>query len=125
VFEMYTVHHDAVMLPLTVVEAPRYGFGSDSVPAVSASASRDGRGVIHLTMTNLDANQPRTVVVELRGALASGAAGRVLTAPAINSYNSFEQPDVVRPLPFTGAQVAGGRTTVTLPPRSVVVLELR
>jgi alpha-N-arabinofuranosidase len=125
VFEMYTVHQDAVMLPLTVVEAPRYVFGADSVPAVSVSASRDKRGVIHLTMTNLDANQPRAVVAELRGAQASGVTGRVLTAPAITSYNSFEQPDVVRPAPFTGAQVAGGRITVTLPPRSVVVLELK
>jgi alpha-N-arabinofuranosidase len=51
--------------------------------------------------------------------------GRVLTAPAINSYNSFDEPDVVRPAPFAGARVADGRLTVTLPPRSVVVLELR
>jgi alpha-L-arabinofuranosidase len=125
VFEMYTVHHDAVLLPMTVVDAPRYGFGGDSVPAVSASASRDRRGVMHLTMSNLDPNQPRTVVAELRGAEVTGATGRILTAPAINSYNSFEQPDVVRPAPFNGAQVAGGRLTVTLPPKSVVVLELR
>jgi alpha-N-arabinofuranosidase len=125
VFEMYTVHHDAVMLPLTVVEAPRYVFGGDSVPAVSASASRDNRGLIHLTMSNLDANQPRTVVAELRGAQVSGVTGRVLTAPAITSYHSFEQPDVVRPASFTGAQVASGRITVTLPPKSVVVLELK
>ena len=125
VFEMYTVHHDAVLLPLTVVDAARYGFGSDSVPAVSASASRDRRGVVHLTMSNLDANQPRRVVAELRGAQASRVMGRVLTAPAINSYNSFEQPDVVRPVAFTGARVGDGRITVTLPPRSVVVLEVR
>jgi alpha-N-arabinofuranosidase len=125
VFEMYTVHHDAVMLPLTVVDAARYGVGSDSVPAISVSASRDRRGVIHVTMSNLDPNQPRLVVAELRGAESTSATGRILTAPAINSYNSFEQPNVVQPVPFTGAQVAGGRLTVTLPPRSVVVLELR
>ena len=76
-------------------------------------------------MSNLDPNQPRTVVAELRGVAVTGATGRILTAPAINSYNSFEQPNVVRPAPFTGAQVAGGRLTVTLPPKSVVVLELR
>ena len=125
VFEMYTVHHDAVMLPLTVVNAARYSFGTDSVPAVSASVSRDARGVIHLTMSNLDPSQSRTVVAELRGAQASRVTGRVLTAPTISSYNSFEQPDVVRPAPFTGAQVAGGRITVTMPAKAVVVLELR
>ncbi|GJG87187.1 alpha-L-arabinofuranosidase [Gemmatimonadetes bacterium T265] len=125
VFEMYTVHHDAVALPLAVRDAGRYEFGGESVPAVSASASRDRRGVVHVTMSNLDPNRARTAVAELRGVTATGAAGRVLTAPAINSYNSFEQPDVVRPAAFDGARVADGRLTVALPPRSVVVLELR
>ncbi len=124
VFDMYTVHHDAVALPL-VLEPGRYAFGGDSVPAVSASASRDRRGVVHVTMTNLDPNGARTVEAEVRGAAVAGAAGRVLTAPAITSLNTFEQPDAVRPAPFDGARVAGGRLTVTLPPRSVVVLELR
>jgi alpha-N-arabinofuranosidase len=124
VFEMYTVHHDAVALPLAL-EPGRYAFGGDSVPAVSASASRDRRGVVHVTMTNLDPNTARTVEAEVRGAAVTSAAGRVLTAPAITSLNTFEQPDAVRPAPFEGARVAGGRLTVTLPPRSVVVLELR
>src|SRR5207248_1381183 len=60
-----------------------------------------------------------------RGATATSATGRALTGPAINSINTFEQPDVVRPQPFTGARVANGRLSVTLPPRSVVALELR
>jgi alpha-N-arabinofuranosidase len=125
VFELYTVHHDALMLPLTVVDAGRWGVGADSVPAVSATASRDRRGAVHVTMSNLDPGRPRAAVVELRGVRATAATGRVLAAPAMNSHNTFERPDVVRPAPFTGARVADGRLTVTLPPRSVVVLELR
>jgi alpha-L-arabinofuranosidase len=125
VFEMYTVHHDAVLLPMTVVDIQRYGFGRDSVAAVSASASRDRSGVIHVTMSNLDPNQSHTVVAELRGVEANTATGRVLTGPAITSYNSFDQPDAVHPTPFTGAKVAGGRLTISLPPKSVVVLELK
>ena len=125
VFEMYTVHHDALLLPLAVVDNGRYTFGDESVPAVSASASRDPQGIMHLTMSNLDPNVPRTVEVELRGATASRVTGRVLTGPAINSINTFERPDMVRPTPFDGARVANDRLSVTLPPRSVVVLELR
>ncbi|HEY0776431.1 MAG TPA: alpha-L-arabinofuranosidase C-terminal domain-containing protein [Gemmatirosa sp.] len=125
VFEMYTVHHDAVSIPIAVADAGRYAFGGQSIPAISASASRDRRGVMHVTMSNLDPNRARTVSAELRGASVSGATGRILTAPAISSHNTFEQPNVVQPAPFTGAQVANGRLTVTLPPRSVVVLELR
>jgi len=92
---------------------------------VSATASRDRQGVLHLTMSNVDPSRARTVVAELRAVSASGVTGRILTAPAINSYNSFEQPDAVRPAPFAGARIADGRLTVMLPPKSVVVLEVR
>jgi alpha-N-arabinofuranosidase len=125
VFEMYTVHHDALLLPLTVVDTARYTSGSDSIPAVSATASRDRQGVMHLTLSNLDASAERSIVAEIRGASVTGVTGRILTAPAISSYNSFEKPEVVRPVAFTGARVTGGQLTVTLPARSVVVLELR
>jgi len=125
VFELYTVHHDAVLLPLTITSGGYYVFGTDSVPAVSGTASRDRRGVAHLTMSNIDPSQARTVVAELRGLNVSSATGRILTAPAINSYNSFEQANAVRPEPFTDARVANGQLTVTLPPKSVIVLELR
>jgi alpha-N-arabinofuranosidase len=125
VFEMYTVHHDALLLPLTIVNAGYYVFGTDSVPAVSATASRDRRGVVHITMSNVDPNEARTVITELHAVTATIATGRVLTGPVINSYNSFEQPNVVRPAAFRGGRVDNGRLTVTLPPKSVVVLELR
>ncbi len=111
VFEMYTVHQDAVMLPIAVTHGAEYGVDDDSMVAISASASRDSLGVIHITMSNRDPDHPRVVVADLRGTQAHGVTGRVLTAPAINSYNSFEHPDVVRPVPFSGARVADGRLT--------------
>ena len=125
VFEFYTVHHDATLLPLAVTEAGWYGFERDSVPAVSATASRDRNRVVHLTLSNLDPNRARTVEIDVRGVRVGAATGRILTGPAMNSHNSFDRPDVVRPAPFTGATVANGRLTVALPARSVVVLELR
>lgn len=125
VFEMYTVHQDAVLLPLAVMDAGQYAFGGDSIGAVSASASRDRSGVVHLTMSNVDAQRAREVSVELRGLSATGVTGRVLTGPSITSHNSFEQPELVKPAAFTAARIAGGRLTVTLPPHSLVVLTLQ
>jgi alpha-N-arabinofuranosidase len=125
VFEFYTVHHDAVSLPISVTHAGYYGVGIDSVPAVSASASRDRAGVMHVTMSNLDPMNTRTATVDVKGMTVSGATGRILTGATMDAYNSFDRPDAVKPAPFTGARVANGQLTVTLPAHSVVVLELR
>lgn len=124
VFEMYTVHQDAVRLPLTL-DAGTYAYEGQSVPAISASASRDGRGRMHVTLTNIDPNTTRTVDADIRGARAAQVTGRILTAPAMNSYNDFTHADVVRPTEFRGATLSGGTLHVVLPPHSVVVLELK
>jgi len=125
VFEMYTVHHDAVLLPLRVSSGAWYTLDADSIHAVSASASRDARGVVHVTMSNLDPVRSRTAVIDLGGVRASSVAGRMLTGPAMNSYNSFEHADVVKPAVFTAARITNGQLTAVLPAHSVIVLELQ
>jgi alpha-N-arabinofuranosidase len=126
VFELYTVHHDAVLLPLTFEGAqPRYEYQGQSIPAVSGSASRDKEGRIHITLTNLDPNRGRTVSGEITGAHVSRVSGRVLTAAAMNAHNTFDQPTAVQPAPFSGARVSGDKITVDLPPKSVVLVELQ
>ena len=126
VFELYTVHHDAVLLPLTFEDAqPRYEYQGQSIPAVSGSASRDQQGRIHMTLTNLDPNRAWTVSAELSGAHMSHASGRVLTAPSMNARNTFDDPSAVRPAPFSGVHVSGEKVAIELPPKSVVVLELQ
>jgi alpha-N-arabinofuranosidase len=107
------------------MQAGQYAFEGDTIPAVSASASKDAQGRIHVTMSNLDPNRAHTVETSVRGQAVSGVTGRILTAPAMSAHNTFEQPEAVKPAPFTGARVANGTLTVQLPPKSVVVLELR
>ena len=124
VFDLYKVHQDATLLP-TTLESESYAFDGDSIPAINASASRDEDGRIHITLTNADANQDRTVRVDLRGADVSRVSGRVLTADAINAHNTFDDPDAVTPRTFDGARLSGGTLTVRMPARSVVALELR
>jgi alpha-N-arabinofuranosidase len=49
----------------------------------------------------------------------------VLTAVEINAHNTFDQPTVVKPAAFTGAAIESGSLKATLPPKSVVVLDLK
>ena len=124
VFDLYKVHQDATLLPLHVA-SDAYTFNGQSVPAVSASASKDKDGRIHITLVNLDPNRGRTVQVDIRGQRVTSVGGRVLTAAAMNADNTFEQPNAVQPVDFQGARLAGGVLTLDLPSKSVVVVELR
>ena len=124
VFDMYSVHQDALLLPLAV-EGGRYELEGRSLPAVSASASRDGAGRIHLSLTNLDPHRALPVSADLRGAHLARVSGRVLTADSMNAHNTFDRPDAVQPRPFDIARLVGDKVVLELPPKSIVVLELR
>ena len=123
VFEMYTVHHDATLLPTELASAD-YSFGSERIPAVNASASRDGAGKVHVTLCNLNPNAAAEVTCDLQGAKATKLSGRVLTAPEMTAHNTFDQPENLKPAEFTAFKTTEAGFGTTLPPKSVVVLEI-
>ena len=123
-FEMYKVFQDGTAVPIEL-RTPWYNKEASTVPAVSASAVRDKDGRLHIALVNVDPNQMVSVAAKLSGVSIASAKGRVLTGPAVNSHNTFEQPDAVKPVSFTGATVEGGGLKVALPARSVVMLDLQ
>ena len=123
VFEMFQVHQDATLLPVEL-QAPDYKFGDESIPAVSASASRAKDGKVHLSLVNADPHQAVAITATLAGLAAKSVTGRILTADAMNARNTFDAPTAVHPVAFTGASFAGATLTIALPAMSVVVLEL-
>jgi alpha-N-arabinofuranosidase len=124
VFEMYKVHQDATLIPVELT-APEYKLGQATVPGLHASASRDKTGKLHLSIVNLDPNRSAQVAMKIAGAPAKNVTGRVLTAPAMNTVNTFDKPDGVKPVRFTGISVQGDQITLRLPTKSVVVLEIQ
>ena len=124
VFELYTVHHDATLLP-TDLTCADYAKGDDKVPGLSVSASRDKAGVIHVSLCNLNPNAPVEVTCDLQGAKPTSVSGRVLTAEAMQAHNTFAKPETVKPAAFSDCKVTDGGFTAKLPAKSVVVLELK
>ena len=124
VFALFTPHHDATLLPSTLEEGA-YTFNGDSVPAVSASTSRDSAGLIHLTLANLDPQAPRSVTADIRGTVVSAVSGKILTAATMNAHNTFDDPGAVEPAPFRGARLAGGKVVIELPAKAIVALTIR
>ncbi len=122
VFEMYKAHQDAVRLDLAL-ESADYTMDGKTVKQLHASASRDAAGRITITICNLDHANGAKVELDLRGISAvSSVSGRVLTADSIQAHNTFEQPDAVKPVAFSGIQTEGTRVIAELPSKSVVTL---
>lgn len=123
VLEMYNVHQDATMLPVTV-KSEDYTLNNQKLPAVSVSASRDKAGKVHVSLVNIDPSKPQEISVDLKGLKATGLTGRILTSANVRDHNTFENLTKVKPAAFNGAKLSGDKLTVNLPPVSVVVLEL-
>ncbi len=124
VFDMYAVHQDALLLPVEVQCAP-YKLNQESIPSLSVSASRQKEGVVHISLCNLDPELAVSVELELKGMKPESVSGRILTAPAMNAHNTFENPRAIYPKSFAGARIGDGHLQVALPPKSVVVLAVQ
>ena len=122
VHQMYLPFQDATLVPVTF-DAGEYREGDVVLPRVDAVAARDTGGKLWLALVNLDPNRPAQIRAEVAGVRARAGSGTVLTAPAVNSVNTFEAPNVVVPRSLT-ARAAGGAVTVELPAKSVVMLAI-
>jgi alpha-N-arabinofuranosidase len=123
VFEMYKVHQDAMMVPVDV-QSETYTHAGFSVPAVSASASVNAAGHLHLSLSNANPATDIPVRVFVRGMQVSKAQGRVLQGDHIAAHNTFAQPNQVAPRPLAQVNVGSDALQVTLPKMSVAVVEI-
>jgi alpha-N-arabinofuranosidase len=118
VFKLYMPFQDATAIPVSF-DAGSYTHGAITLPRIDAFAARDKDGVLWLAVTNVDPNQP--VEIALAG---RSARGEVLTAPKVDSVNSFDAPNAVVPKPIE-AKGGGGKLVLTLPAKSVAVVAIR
>jgi alpha-N-arabinofuranosidase len=77
-----------------------------------------------VSLCNLHHEDEAELVVELRGMRAADVKGRVLTAKTMNTMNTFEHPRKVKPVKFHEYKLSRTKLKVSLPPRSVVMLEV-
>ena len=125
VFKMYKVHHDATLLPSSV-QSENYSVENESIPSISASASKDAAGKIHVTISNLNPNKALEVTCDLRGmSKVAFGKGSIVTGEKINSYNDFGKKEEITLADFSDVKVDGNRVTVKIPSKSVVMVELK
>src|SRR5918912_1535311 len=122
VYKMYVPFQDATFVPVTF-NAGTYTHGDITLPRVDAIAAKDKAGKLSLEITNLDPNQPVEIEVNIVGIASKSASGETLTAPKVDSVNTFGAPNTVVPKPFS-AKAQGGKLALKLEPKSVTVISV-
>lgn len=122
VFKMYVPFQDSTFVPVTF-DAGTYTHESISLPRVDAIAAKGKDGKLWLEITNVDPNQAAEIEVNLPGTRAKTAVGETLTAPKVDSVNTFDAPKIVVPKAIS-ASLQGGKLSVKVEPKSVTVLSV-
>jgi alpha-N-arabinofuranosidase len=119
---MYVPFQDSTFVPISF-EAGFYTHGDVALPRVDAIAAKDKAGKLWLAITNVDPNQPAEIEISLSGMTGKIANGETLTAPKVDSVNTFDAPNTVVPKPIS-AKVQGGKVSLKLEPKSVTVISV-
>jgi alpha-N-arabinofuranosidase len=90
------------------------------MPMIDVSAARGRDGKLYLALVNTDPHRPAHVVTNLAGS----GKGMILTGPSMDTHNTFEAPDTIHPVPFSGKS-EGGKAVFDLPSKSVAVVAVQ
>jgi alpha-L-arabinofuranosidase len=122
VYKMYVPFEDTTFLPVAV-DAGRYTQGPINLPRVDALAARDSSGKLWLEITNLDPEKPVAIDAEFSRGAVKSAKAETLSASAVDSVNTFAEPNTVVPKPIS-ANIEGSKLALTVRPKSVTVISL-
>jgi alpha-N-arabinofuranosidase len=119
VFEMFTPHHDADLLPIEY-DTGSYIMEDMALPQISASASRKD-GQVFVSLVNLSHHDSAEIALGLDRDYQF-RCGRILTADTLDAHNTFDRPDALQPAEFSSVKKAERGFTATLPPAAVATL---
>jgi len=122
IYKMYVPFQDASFVPVDFDPGTVHRDGI-TLPRVDALCARDASGKLWLEITNLDPEKPLEIDADVTGMSIKSAKGETLTAPAVDSVNTFTAPNNVVPKPVS-TTVKDGRLALTVEPKSVTVLSL-
>jgi alpha-L-arabinofuranosidase len=124
-FEMYSRRREGTALQISA-SGPEYFAPSHGLtPVIDSSAILNG-DKLHIFATNRSQEEPARVEVHLAdGQLKALIAGELLTGPVSVTANTFAQPDLVHPQPFTAVEFVDGVAVFELPPLALAALTFK
>jgi alpha-N-arabinofuranosidase len=121
-FKMYVPFQDSMVVPLSF-DAGTYVHAGVTLPRLDAIAAKTANGKLVVAVTNLDPENPATIDARIEGMSAAAATAETLTAPAVDSINTFDSPNAVVPK-RVAVKLANSTVSATVQPRSVTVIEI-
>lgn len=123
-YKMYIPFQQAQSLPVHIEQASFYRLGDQAMNAVTASAAIGVDGKTYISLVNVDPSEKAEVTVRLDNSkIKRGAKGQILTADAMDAHNTFEQPNTIKPSPYS-VHANNGKLTFKLPAKSIVVVAI-
>lgn len=124
VFDMFKVHQDAMLIDFAIL-SDDYENEGEILKQVNASASRAADGTINITLCNIDPNSKAKVTCYIEEFDAADVKGTILTSEAMNTHNTFENPEALKPEGFADFQLENNRLTINMPSKSVVLMSIK
>lgn len=123
VFNMYQCHQDAELVDSTI-ETKTIGLEDEfKVPNLHESVSIGTDGKLHLTLVNLSLTEAMPVDTVMVDTKVKDASGTILTN-RMDAHNTFDAPNTVHTEEFKDFSVKDGNVTLTIPPCSVLHMEM-
>lgn len=124
VFDLYKPHKDAKLLS-HFLTSEKVEFGKQNMEALQVSTSKSEDGTINISIANVHPDKKMEIDIDLIGMNSSKAEGAMVTAPKIDSYNTFEKKDVVKKEVFKDFNLNKNNLKVTAPANSVIMLRVK
>lgn len=123
VFKMYKEHQDAQLLE-SFVETETIGVEKEyMVPNLYESVSMAEDGKVHVTLNNLSITDSYEIDGIFTESAVKSVKGTILTGD-MKAYNTFENPENVKPAEFDSCTITEKGIRFTIPACSVLQLEL-
>ena len=123
VFYLYQNHQDATLVE-SYLQAPLTGTKEYEVPSLQESVSINEEGHLNITITNLALNESYEIDSILTDWNAKDVQATILTGK-MDAHNTFENPETVKLADFTDYTVTEQGVRFTIPPCSVLHLEVK
>lgn len=122
IFEMYSVHQDANLIPIDF-KTENYEYNGESIPALTASASKKNN-VTSITITNANPNRAVPIDCQLGNDFKS-VSGKIVTGKEITDFNDFGKEEKVFISDYTVGKIKKGALKIEVPANSVILLQLQ